>query len=98
MAELQIKNLHVTAADKQILKGVDLHVRPGEFHALMGPNGSGKSTLANAIMGHPNLEVTEGQIIWGGEDITEAATDERAHLGLFMAFQYPVSIPGATVT
>ena len=72
MAELQIKNLHVTAADKQILKGVDLHVRPGEFHALMGPNGSGKSTLANAIMGHPNLEVTEGQILFNGEDITEA--------------------------
>src|SRR5215471_11725407 len=98
MAELQIKNLHVSAADKQILKGVDLHVRPGEFHALMGPNGSGKSTLANAIMGHPNLEVTEGQIIWGGEDITEADTDERARMGLFMAFQYPVSIPGVTVT
>src|ERR1700760_1095379 len=98
MAELQIKNLHVTAADKQILKGVDLHVRPGEFHALMGPNGSGKSTLANAIMGHPNLEVTEGQIIFNGEDITEADTDERARLGLFMAFQYPVSVPGVTVT
>src|ERR1700743_2495293 len=98
MAELQIKNLHVTAADKQILKGVDLHVRPGEFHALMGPNGSGKSTLANAIMGHPNLEVTDGQILWGGEDITEADTDERARMGLFMAFQYPVSIPGVTVT
>src|ERR1700748_2558560 len=97
MAELQIKNLHVTAADKQILKGVDLHVRPGEFHALMGPNGSGKSTLANAIMGHPNLEVTEGQIIFNGEDITEAAPDERARAGLFMAFQYPVAIPGVTV-
>ena len=72
MGELQIKNLHVTAADKQILKGVDLHVRPGEFHALMGPNGSGKSTLANAIMGHPNLEVTEGQILFNGSDVTEA--------------------------
>jgi Fe-S cluster assembly ATP-binding protein len=98
MAELQIKNLHVTAADKQILKGVDLHVRPGEFHALMGPNGSGKSTLANAIMGHPNLEVTEGQILFNGEDITEADPDERARSGLFMAFQYPVAIPGVTVT
>ena len=97
MAELQIKNLHVTAADKQILKGVDLHVRPGEFHALMGPNGSGKSTLANAIMGHPNLEVTEGQILFNGEDITEADPDERARAGLFMAFQYPVAIPGVTV-
>src|SRR5881398_2498393 len=97
MAELQIKNLHVTAADKQILKGVDLHVRPGEFHALMGPNGSGKSTLANAIMGHPNLDVTEGQILFDGEDITEADPDERARAGLFMAFQYPVAIPGVTV-
>ena len=98
MAELQIKNLHVNAADKQILKGVDLHVRPGEFHALMGPNGSGKSTLANAIMGHPNLEVTEGQILFNGEDITEADPDERARAGLFMAFQYPVAIPGVTTT
>src|ERR1700753_76060 len=97
MAELQIKNLHVSAADKQILKGVDLHVRPGEFHALMGPNGSGKSTLANAIMGHPNLEVTEGQILFNGTDITEADPDERARAGLFMAFQYPVAIPGVTV-
>src|SRR6478752_7682066 len=97
MAELQIKNLHVTAADKEILKGVDLHVRPGEFHALMGPNGSGKSTLANAIMGHPNFEVTDGQIIFNGEDITEADPDERARAGLFMAFQYPVAIPGVTV-
>src|SRR3954462_8309300 len=97
MAELQIKNLHVTAADKQILKGVDLHVRPGEFHALMGPNGSGKSTLANAIMGHPNLEVTEGQILFNGSDVTEADPDERARAGLFMAFQYPVAVPGVTV-
>src|SRR3954465_15178979 len=98
MAELQIKNLHVTAADKQILKGVDLHVRAGEFHALMGPNGSGKSTLANAIMGHPNLEVIEGQILFNGEDVTEAAPDERARAGLFMAFQYPVAIPGVSVS
>src|SRR3954467_4232387 len=97
MAELQIKNLHVTAADKQILKGVDLHVRPGEFHALMGPNGSGKSTLANAIMGHPNLEVTEGQILFNGSDVTEADPDERARAGLFMAFQYPVAVPGVSV-
>ncbi len=97
MAELQIKNLHVSAGEKQILKGVDLHVRPGEFHALMGPNGSGKSTLANAIMGHPNLEVTEGQVLFNGEDITEADPDERARAGLFMAFQYPVAIPGVTV-
>ena len=98
MADLEIKNLHVSAGDKQILKGVDLHVRSGEFHALMGPNGSGKSTLANALMGHPNLEVTEGQILFDGEDITEADPDERARAGLFMAFQYPVAIPGVTVT
>src|SRR6201995_2255723 len=98
MAELQIRNLHVAAGDKQILKGLDLSVRSGEVHALMGPNGSGKSTLANAIMGHPNLEVTEGQILFDGEDITEAAPDERSRMGLFMAFQYPVSVPGVTVT
>ena len=98
MADLEIKNLHVSAGDKQILKGVDLHVRSGEFHALMGPNGSGKSTLANAVMGHPNLEVTDGQILFDGEDITEADPDERARAGLFMAFQYPVAIPGVTVT
>ena len=98
MGELQIKNLHVSAGEKQILKGVDLHVRAGEFHALMGPNGSGKSTLANAIMGHPNFEVTEGQILFDGEDITEADPDERAVAGLFMAFQYPVAIPGVTTT
>jgi Fe-S cluster assembly ATP-binding protein len=97
MADLEIRNLHVSAGDKQILKGVDLHVREGEFHALMGPNGSGKSTLANAIMGHPNFEVTEGQILFDGQDVTEADPDERARAGLFMAFQYPVAIPGVTV-
>jgi len=96
-AELEIRNLHVEADDKQILKGVNLTVNKGEIHALMGPNGSGKSTLANAIMGHPGLEVTEGQIIFRGEDITEAEPDERARLGLFMAFQYPVAIPGVTI-
>ncbi len=97
MAELEIRNLHVNAGDKQILKGVDLKVASGEIHALMGPNGSGKSTLANAVMGHPGLEVTEGQIIFDGEDITEAEPDERARAGLFMAFQYPVAVPGVTV-
>ncbi len=98
MAELEIRNLHVQAGDKPILKGLDLTVDKGEIHALMGPNGSGKSTLANTIMGHPNLEVTEGQILFRGEDITEAEPDERARMGLFMAFQYPVSVPGVTVT
>jgi Fe-S cluster assembly ATP-binding protein len=95
---LEIRNLHVSAGDKEILRGVDLTVDRGEIHALMGPNGSGKSTLANAVMGHPNLEVTEGQIVFKGQDITEADPDERAHLGLFMAFQYPVAVPGVTVT
>src|SRR5213592_2155557 len=98
MADLEIRNLHVQAGEKQILKGLDLAVSKGEIHALMGPNGSGKSTLANAIMGHPNLEITEGQILFKGEDITEADPDERARAGLFMAFQDPVAIPGVTVT
>jgi Fe-S cluster assembly ATP-binding protein len=97
MADLEIKNLHVSAGDKQILNGVDLHVRSGEIHALMGPNGSGKSTLANAVMGHPGLEVTQGQVLLDGSDITEADPDERARAGLFMAFQYPVAVPGVTV-
>jgi Fe-S cluster assembly ATP-binding protein len=97
MSLLEIRNLHVRAADKEILKGVDLTVGKGEIHALMGPNGSGKSTLANAIMGHPNLEVTEGEIVFNGEDVTGADPDVRSHLGLFMAFQYPVSVPGVTV-
>ena len=98
MSILEIKNLHVQADDKQILKGVDLTVNTDEVHALMGPNGSGKSTLANTIMGHPGLEITEGQILFDGEDITEADPDERARAGLFMAFQYPVAIPGVTIT
>ncbi|HEX8053961.1 MAG TPA: Fe-S cluster assembly ATPase SufC [Thermoleophilaceae bacterium] len=98
MADLEIRNLHVRAGEKEILKGLDLVVRAGQVHAMMGPNGSGKSTLANAIMGHPNLEVTEGQILLDGQDMTEADPDERARAGLFMAFQYPVSVPGVTVT
>ena len=97
MSLLEIRNLHVRAGEKEILKGLDLTIDTGKIHALMGPNGSGKSTLANAIMGHPNLEVTEGQILFKGEDITEAAPDERSQAGLFMAFQYPVSVPGVTV-
>ena len=98
MADLEIRNIHAQAGDKQILKGLDLTVREGEIHALMGPNGSGKSTLANVIMGHPGLEVTEGQVLFDGEDVTEADPDERARNGLFMAFQYPVSVPGVTIT
>ncbi len=97
MADLEINNLHVSAEDKEILKGLNLEVSRGEVHALMGPNGSGKSTLANSIMGHPSLEVTEGTISFDGEDITEAAPDERSRAGLFMAFQYPVAVPGVTV-
>jgi Fe-S cluster assembly ATP-binding protein len=98
MADLEIRNLHVSAGEKQILRGLDLEVSKGEIHALMGPNGSGKSTLANVIMGHPNLEVTEGEIFFKGDDITTADPDERARMGLFMAFQYPVAVPGVTVT
>ncbi len=98
MADLEIRNLHVQAGDKQILKGLDLSVSKGEVHALMGPNGSGKSTLANVIMGQPNLDVTEGSILFKGQDITQASPDERARMGLFMAFQYPVAIPGVTTT
>jgi Fe-S cluster assembly ATP-binding protein len=98
MAELEIKNLHVSVEDKEILRGLDLTVEKGRIHALMGPNGSGKSTLANAIMGHPALEVTEGSIHFNGEDITEAAPDERSQAGIFMAFQYPVAIPGVAVS
>src|ERR1700712_4814978 len=96
-AELEIRNLHVQAGEKQILKGLNLTVNRGEIHALMGPNGSGKSTLANVIMGNPQLDVTEGQILWKGEDITEMDPDVRARKGLFMAFQYPVAIPGVTI-
>jgi Fe-S cluster assembly ATP-binding protein len=98
MPDLEIRNLHVRAGDKDILRGVDLSVSKGEIHALMGPNGSGKSTLANAVMGHPGLEVTDGQILFKGEDITDASPDERSRMGLFMAFQYPVAVPGVTVT
>jgi Fe-S cluster assembly ATP-binding protein len=98
MADLEIRNLHVEAEGKQILRGLDLSVNRGEIHAMMGPNGSGKSTLANAIMGHPNLEVTEGQILYKGQDVTEAEPDERSRMGLFMAFQYPIPVPGLSLT
>jgi Fe-S cluster assembly ATP-binding protein len=94
---LEIKNLHVRTEEREILHGVDLNVAKGETHALMGPNGSGKSTLANTVMGNPTYEVTEGQILFNGEDITEADPDERARAGLFLAFQYPATIPGVSV-
>jgi Fe-S cluster assembly ATP-binding protein len=97
MADLEIKNLHVRTEDREILKGVDLSIDRGEVHALMGPNGSGKSTLANTMLGHPSYEVTEGKVIFKGEDITDAEPHERSKAGLFLAFQYPVSIPGVSV-
>ncbi len=94
---LEVQNLHVRTEEREILHGVDLVVRRGETHALMGPNGSGKSTLANTLMGNPSYEVTEGRILLNGEDLTEADPDERARAGLFMAFQYPATIPGVSV-
>ena len=97
MSELVIKNLHVSIEDKEILTGVDLTVEQGEIHAIMGPNGTGKSTLAFTLMGHPSYTVTGGEIWFKGKNLLELATDERSRLGLFLAFQYPVSIPGVTV-
>ena len=97
MADLEIRNLHVRIEEREILRGVDLSIDRGEVHALMGPNGSGKSTLANTLLGHPTYEVTEGAIIFKGQDITEAEPHERAKAGLFLAFQYPVAIPGVSV-
>ena len=94
---LQVENLHVEADGFPILKGVDLTVDAGRVVALMGPNGSGKSTLANVLMGHPSYQVTEGRILYKGEDITEAAPNERAKRGMFLAFQYPEEIPGVSV-
>jgi len=96
-AVLEIRNLHVSVEDKPILRGVDLTVKQGEIHAMMGPNGSGKSTLANTLLGHPDYEITEGQILFNGEEITETEPDERSRMGLFLAFQYPVVIPGVTL-
>jgi Fe-S cluster assembly ATP-binding protein len=97
MTELSIKNLHVSIEDTPILKGLNLSVRKGEVHAIMGPNGTGKSTLAYAVMGHPKYEITEGDILLDGESIIEMSPDERSRAGVFLAFQYPVSIPGVTV-
>jgi Fe-S cluster assembly ATP-binding protein len=94
---LEIQNLHVRTEEREILHGVDLSVEKGETHALMGPNGSGKSTLANTLMGNPQYEITEGKILLDGDDISEADPDERARAGLFLAFQYPATIPGVSV-
>jgi Fe-S cluster assembly ATP-binding protein len=99
MALLEIKNLHVALeGGTEIVKGVDLAVDRNEIHAIMGPNGSGKSTLAYALMGHPAYEITEGEILFDGTDLVELGADERAQLGLFLAFQYPHAVPGVTVT
>ena len=97
MADLEIRDLHVSTDGQEILRGVDLSVSRGEIHALMGPNGSGKSTLASSLLGHPTYEITRGSISFMGEDITEAEPHERANAGLFLAFQYPVAIPGVSV-
>jgi Fe-S cluster assembly ATP-binding protein len=102
MSTLEIKNLHVSVATedgtKEILKGVDLVIKSGETHAIMGPNGSGKSTLAYTIAGHPKYEVTEGEIIFDGQDVLAMSPDERARAGVFLAMQYPVEIPGISVS
>ena len=97
MSELVIRGLRVNVAENEILKGLDLKVEQGKVQALMGPNGSGKSTLAYTLMGHPNYEVTEGEILFNGQNLLVLKPDQRAHLGLFLAFQYPVAIPGVSV-
>jgi Fe-S cluster assembly ATP-binding protein len=98
MATLEIRDLHVSVEDKEILRGVDLTVRSGETHALMGPNGSGKSTLAYAIAGHPKYTITSGEVLLDGESVLEMTVDERARAGLFLAMQYPVEVPGVSVS
>ena len=95
---LKIENLHASIEDKNILNGINLEVKPGEVHAIMGPNGSGKSTLASLIAGKEDFEVTRGKIIFEGEDLDEVSPEERAHKGIFLSFQYPVEIPGVSVT
>ena len=96
-ATLEVRGLHATVEGKEILRGIDLTVRQGEIHALMGPNGSGKSTLSNVIMGRPGYVVTEGTVLFNGENITALTADERAKRGLFLAMQYPTEIPGVSV-
>ena len=95
---LTIKDLHASVEDKEILKGINLQVNPGEVHAIMGPNGSGKSTLSTVIAGHEDYEVSKGSIVFDGEDLEELDAEQRAHKGVFLSFQYPVEIPGVTVT
>jgi Fe-S cluster assembly ATP-binding protein len=95
-AILEIRDLHATAGGNEILKGIDLTVNAGEVHAIMGPNGSGKSTLSNVLAGHPSVEVTGGSVLYRGKDLLELAPEERAREGIFLAFQYPVEIPGVT--
>ena len=97
MPDLVIRNLHASIDGSEILRGLDLELSKGEVHALMGPNGSGKSTLAHVLMGHPAYDVTEGEVLLDGVDLLELAPNERSHLGLFLAFQYPAAIPGVTV-
>ncbi|HZU86187.1 MAG TPA: Fe-S cluster assembly ATPase SufC [Anaerolineaceae bacterium] len=97
MSELVIRNLHVSIEDKPILKGLSLTIAQGEVHAIMGPNGTGKSTLAYTLMGHPSYTVSEGEVIFKGQNVLELEPDERSRLGLFLAFQYPVAIPGVTL-
>ena len=97
MSQIEIKNLHVKIEGKEILKGVDLTIKQGEIHAIMGPNGTGKSTLAYTLMGHPAYEVTQGEVKFKGKDLLKLGADERSRLGVFLAFQYPVAIPGVTV-
>jgi Fe-S cluster assembly ATP-binding protein len=97
MSELVVRNMHASIDGKEILKGVNLTVKQGEVHALMGPNGTGKSTLAYSLMGHPNYEITDGEVMFKGQNILELEPDERSTLGLFLAFQYPVAIPGVSV-
>jgi Fe-S cluster assembly ATP-binding protein len=97
MSELVIRNLHVSIDDKPILKGLDLTIRQGEVHAIMGPNGTGKSTLAYTLMGHPSYIVTEGEVIFKGQNVLELEPDARSRLGLFLAFQYPLAISGVTL-
>lgn len=95
---LKIKNLHAKVGDLKILKGINLEIHPGEVHAIMGPNGSGKSTLSSVIAGKEEYEITRGEITFEGEDLTELEAEERAHKGVFLSFQYPVEIPGVSVT